>query len=94
MLRHNQVIGFLVCIIHEGTWTISPNCYLEDLFVDPESRRVGAGRALIDDLILLSRKNGWSHIYWHTQKDNVPARRLYDEYIRADEFVRYRLFFD
>jgi ribosomal protein S18 acetylase RimI-like enzyme len=93
-IRHDQVIGFCVCVIHEGTWTISPICYLEDLFVDPDSRRVGAGRALIDDLIRLSRKNSWSRLYWHTQKDNVAARRLYDEFVHADQFVRYRLFLE
>jgi ribosomal protein S18 acetylase RimI-like enzyme len=90
----DQIAGFCICVIHEGTWTVSPICYLEDLFVDPDLRRVGAGRALINDIIRLSRNNGWSRLYWHTKNDNVAARRLYDEFVHADQFVRYRIFFD
>ena len=39
----------------------------------------------------LSAERGWSSIYWHTRSDNVQARKLYDHYVTADEFVRYRL---
>jgi hypothetical protein len=47
---------------------------------------------LIADLIERAKSNGWSRLYWHTRAGN-PARRLYDEFIQADDFVRYRLFF-
>jgi GNAT superfamily N-acetyltransferase len=88
-----KVIGFAVSVLHEGTWTANPVCYLEDLFVDPGHRRLGAGRLLIADLIGLARNQRWSRLYWHTRADN-PARRLYDEFTRADDFVRYRLMLD
>jgi GNAT superfamily N-acetyltransferase len=83
--------GFALCILHEGSWCLEPICYLEDLFVDPKSRGSGIGRALIEDLIDLGRKNRWSRLYWHTEAGNEAARRLYDRFTTADGFVRYRI---
>lgn len=82
------VVGFSISILHDGTWVEAPICYLEDLFVAPEARGQGVGRALIDDLLELGRAAGWSRLYWHTRADN-PARRLYDLFTPADDFVRY-----
>lgn len=86
----DTVVGFSLNVLHEGTWTAEPICYLEDLFVDPDYRARGIGRCLIWDLIDLAHSNGWSRLYWHTRAGN-PARRLYDEFTTADDFVRYRL---
>jgi GNAT superfamily N-acetyltransferase len=83
-------VGFSVCVLHDGTWVSGSVCYLEDLFVDPACRGKGIGRKLIKDLIDLAKRQNWSMLYWHTHKDN-PARRLYDEFVEADQFVRYRL---
>jgi ribosomal protein S18 acetylase RimI-like enzyme len=91
--RNGVVVGFTVSVIHPGSWTLQPICYLEDLFVDPRARGHGVGRALIDDLVALARECGWSRLYWHTKASNETARRLYDRYIEADDFVRYRMFF-
>lgn len=85
------VAGFATCILHPRTWTVEPTCYLEDLFVDPQRRSQGIGRALIDDLIAIGRRDGWTNLYWHTNADNETARKLYDSYDKADGFVRYRL---
>lgn len=87
-----RAAGFSLCVLHEGTWVDAPVCYLEDLFVDPASRGRGVGRRLIEDLVALARSSGWSRLYWHTREDN-PARKLYDEFTQADDFVRYRLQF-
>jgi ribosomal protein S18 acetylase RimI-like enzyme len=86
------VAGFTVSVLHPGSWTLTPICYLEDLFVDPEARGHGLGRALIDDLITMAQDHSWSKIYWHTRQSNETARRLYDRYVEADDFVRYRMF--
>jgi len=86
------VAGFTVCVLHPGSWTIAPACYLEDLYVDPDLRGHGIGQALIEDLISMARDNGWSRIYWHTRQSNETARRLYDKFAEADDFVRYRIF--
>jgi len=85
----DEVAGFSVGVLHDSTWTIAPVCYLEDLFVTPKFRGRGCGRLLIADLAERARSIGWSRLYWHTRGDN-PARRLYDEFAKADDFVRYR----
>jgi GNAT superfamily N-acetyltransferase len=89
--RGGAVIGFAVYVLHEATWSPAPACYLEDLYVDPATRRTGAGRALIQDLIDQGRQRGWSKLYWHTRTGNDTARALYDSFGAADDFVRYRL---
>jgi ribosomal protein S18 acetylase RimI-like enzyme len=86
-----RIVGFSVSVLHAGSWTVQPVCYLEDLFVAPEARGGGAGKALIADLMALARINGWSHVYWHTRQSNAVARRLYDQFGPADDFVRYRI---
>ena len=83
------VAGFCIGVLHDSTWTMAPVCYLEDLFVAPQCRGRGCGRMLIADLIERARTRGWSRLYWHTRAGN-PARRLYDEFAKADDFVRYR----
>lgn len=85
-----QPAGFSISVLHVGTWVSGAVCYLEDLFVDPAYRGQGLGRALIRDLIACGKARNWSTLYWMTRHDN-PARRLYDEFQEADDFVRYRL---
>ena len=87
----SAAVGFVICIVHEGPWSVRPPGYLEGLFVDSAARGAGIGRALLDDLVALGDREGWGSLYWHTRADNARARRLYDRYVRADDFVRYRL---
>jgi GNAT superfamily N-acetyltransferase len=89
-LAKDSVVGFALGVLHAGTWVTQPICYLEDLFVDPESRGSGIGHALIADLMQMGRERGWSGVYWHTRASN-PARKLYDRFVAADDFVRYRV---
>lgn len=84
------VVGFAICVLHEGTWVTQPLCYLEDLFVDETARGMGAGKALIDAIIHEAREKGWSKVYWVTREGN-PARALYDKFVLADDYVRYRI---
>jgi GNAT superfamily N-acetyltransferase len=86
-----KVVGFALCLTHEGTWTRAPDCYLEDLFVAEEARGKGVGKALLDDLVAVSRQNGWTRLYWHTSESNAAARRLYDRYVESDGHIRYRI---
>ena len=85
------VMGFALCLTHEGTWTRALDCYLEDLFVDADARGKGVGRALLDDLVALSRARGWTRLYWHTNETNATARKLYDRYVESDGHIRYRI---
>jgi ribosomal protein S18 acetylase RimI-like enzyme len=89
--RDAEVVGFAICIVHAGTWSIAPMCYLEDLFVAETARGRGIGRLLMEDAIVHARREGFARFYWHTRADNVAARRLYDRFTRADGFVRYRM---
>lgn len=84
------VMGFAICVLHEGTWVTQPLCYLEDLFVDDAARGKGAGRALIEAIINEARVKGWSKVYWVTREGN-PARALYDKLAVVDDYVRYRI---
>jgi GNAT superfamily N-acetyltransferase len=84
------VVGFAHCVVHENTWETQPVCYLEDLFVAPEARGQGVGRALLEWLRNAMRAEGWARLYWMTRRDNnEAARALYDQFTHADDFVRY-----
>ncbi len=87
------VVGFAIHHFHESTWAKTPDCYLEDLFVDGPIRGKGIGRALIEDLIRICHENGWSRLYWHTDEGNHRAQALYDSYVKSDGHIRYRLKF-
>jgi GNAT superfamily N-acetyltransferase len=93
-LLDGVVRGFSISVLHQGSWTIRPICYLEDLFVDAKARGHGVGRGLITDLLKLAKERGWGRLYWHTRAGNATARRLYDEFAAADDFVRYRIALD
>ena len=84
-----HVYGFANCVVHEATWETQPICYLEDLFVTPAARGRGIGKALIEWLRNAMRDEGWARLYWMTRADNAAARRLYDGFAQADDFVRY-----
>lgn len=85
-----QVVGFAMCVLHEGTWVSQPVCYLEDLFVSPAARGKGAGKALIEAIGEEACLQGWSKVYWVTRENN-SARALYDKLATVDDFVRYTL---
>ena len=90
-IRDGQMAGFAHHIVHTGTWSASDICYLEDLYVDAGVRGGGIGRALIDDLLAICKREGWARLYWHTGTDNARARALYDSYVPADAMVRYTI---
>jgi ribosomal protein S18 acetylase RimI-like enzyme len=65
--------------------------YLGDLFVHPDHRGQGAGRALIERVLVIARARGWSNVRWLTREDNAPARRLYDSFAPKTDFVLYQI---
>jgi GNAT superfamily N-acetyltransferase len=86
-----RVVGFAVTVLHEGTWTDRPVCYLEDFYVVPDMRGKGVGRRLIETLACRGRARGWHKVYWQTHHDNADARALYDQLADLTQFVRYDL---
>jgi GNAT superfamily N-acetyltransferase len=87
-------VGFAHYVLHPFTWGDRLACYLEDLFVRPDARGAGIGGALMQHLFNLGIANGWARVYWMTQKKNAAARRLYDRFAAADDFVRYTVNLD
>ena len=85
------VIGFTHCLFRPSTWTETDYCYLEDLFVDPNIRGKGIGRALMNKVIELAKEKKAKRVYWTTQEFNKTARVLYDSITPVSEFVQYRL---
>ena len=86
-----NMVGFAHHHTHLTTWDRRPTAYLEDLFVAPTARGFGVARALMDDLVALSKARDWASIYWITAEDNATARKLYDSYATRDAFVRYSI---
>lgn len=87
--KDGAVIGFANYVVHENTFERVPICYLEDLFVSPAARGSGAATALLLSLKDAMALHGWARLYWVTHRDNATARRVYDRFIKADDFVRY-----
>lgn len=87
----DRVVGLAHYVVHPTTWDTRPTCYLEDLFVAPDQRGGGAGRALIEHLAALGRHQGWAGVYWMTADDNAVARRLYDRLAEVGNWVRYEI---
>jgi GNAT superfamily N-acetyltransferase len=85
------VIGFTHCLFRPSTWTETDYCYLEDLFVDPNIRGKGIGRALMNKVIEIAKEKNSKRVYWTTQEFNKTARVLYDSITPVSEFVQYRL---
>ncbi|WP_052665496.1 GNAT family N-acetyltransferase [Nitriliruptor alkaliphilus] len=86
-----KVVGFVHTVVHAGTWSVAPRCYLEDLFVAADVRGTGAGRALIEAARTHAAALGCSEVYWITESGNATARRLYDRVAKLADYVRYEI---
>ncbi len=86
----DRPIGIVHYHFHRSTWTIGDYCYLQDLFVSPEVRAGGAGRALIEAVYEVAEARGASQTYWLTQDFNATARGLYDKVGQLTPFIKYR----
>ncbi len=85
-----KVIGIVQYLFQPTTWTVRDKCYLQDLFVDPDARVGGAGRALIEAVYEKARAADASEVYWNTQQFNSIARVLYDRVGELTPFIKYR----
>ena len=89
-LAAEQIVGFVHFIEHRSCWTVGDYCYLQDLFVSPEARAGGHGRALIEHVYAEARRRGCSRVWWLTQESNATARLLYDRIADRSGFIQYR----
>lgn len=69
--------------------TASRGGFLDDLFVAPEARGAGVGRALIDAAAADARGRGWTVLRWITARENAPARALCDAVAQETRWVTY-----
>lgn len=60
-----------------AVWRAGTDCLLEDLFVRPEARRVGLGRALLDAAVARARERDCRRIELDTAETNEAALALY-----------------
>ena len=83
------IVGITHFLFHPSAWTMTDVCYLQDLYVTPETRGTGAGRALIEAVAAAARTRNAARLYWMTQDHNATARQLYDRLARHTGFIRY-----
>src|SRR5436189_1227268 len=70
-------VGFAVYFYNFSTWLGRPGLYLEDLFVNPEKRGKGYGRALLVELAKIARDRGCGRMEWAVLNWNEPAIKFY-----------------
>ncbi len=86
-----RVIGFTQYQLMHRSLGGSMVCYLSDLYVDPDIRGSGAGRAMIDHVLEFAKNAGLPSVRWLTQEFNYPARTLYDTYAAKTDFILYNV---
>src|SRR5436305_15347358 len=70
-------VGFAVYFFNFSTWLGRAGLYLEDLFVKPEKRGKGYGRALLIELAKIARDRGCGRMEWAVLDWNEPAIKFY-----------------
>ena len=70
-------VGFAVFFYNFSTWLGRTGLYLEDLFVKPEKRGKGYGRALLVELAKIARDRGCGRMEWAVLDWNEPAIKFY-----------------
>jgi GNAT superfamily N-acetyltransferase len=76
--RGARPIGFALYFFTYSTFVGRPSLYLEDLFVLPEERGNGAGKALLRALAKIAVRKGCGRMEWTVLDWNRPAIRFYE----------------
>ncbi|PYL03199.1 MAG: GNAT family N-acetyltransferase [Verrucomicrobia bacterium] len=86
-------VGFAVYFFNFSTWLGRSGLYLEDLFVKPEMRGRGYGRALLVHLAKIARDHNCGRMEWAVLTWNDPAIQFYKKLGAAplDEWRVFRL---
>lgn len=74
----SEPVGFALYFTTFSTWLARPGIWLEDLFVRPEHRRGGVGRALIAHVAGVAAERGCGRMEWVALDWNDPALRFYE----------------
>jgi GNAT superfamily N-acetyltransferase len=70
-------VGFALFFHNYSTFLGQPGIYLEDLFVKPESRGHGIGKALLAHLAKLAKERGCGRLEWAVLDWNTPSINFY-----------------
>src|SRR6184192_2000253 len=86
-------VGFAVYFYNFSTWLGRPGLYLEDLFVRPEKRGKGYGRALLIRLAQIAQERRCGRMEWAVLDWNEPAIQFYQKLgaTPMDEWTVFRL---
>ncbi len=71
-------VGFALYFFTYSTFMARPSLYLEDLFVRPEERGRGAGRALLRELARIAMRRGCGRMEWTVLDWNAPSIGFYE----------------
>jgi GNAT superfamily N-acetyltransferase len=92
----SEPVGYAFCFETYSTFLAKPTLYLEDLFVLPEFRKRGIGKALLNHCIQLAHNRGCGRMEWTCLDWNKNAQAVYEglgaEHMR--EWYLYRLTLD
>ncbi|KAB5593641.1 hypothetical protein CTheo_2934 [Ceratobasidium theobromae] len=89
-----ETIGIAIYFFNFSTWTGRPGLYLEDLYVSPEHRNLGIGKALFGHLGKVAEENDCARLDWSVLKWNAPSIAFYEKVLGAkpmDEWQGMRL---
>ena len=75
--RHNEPVGFALWFYNFSTFRGKHGIYLEDLFVRPEFRGRGFGKALLVHLARICMDQGYGRLQWWVLDWNTPAIDFY-----------------
>jgi GNAT superfamily N-acetyltransferase len=86
-------VGYAIFFTTFSTFECRPGIWLEDVYVRPEHRRGGIGRAVIEHLARLAQERGHVRLEWVALDWNEPALRFYDGLgaRRLDDWIIHRL---
>jgi len=75
--ENGQAAGFALYFFNYSTWLGRPGLYLEDLFVMPEFRGLGIGKALLQRVAAIAVEKGCKRLQWEVLDWNTPAIDFY-----------------
>lgn len=86
-------VGFAVYFFNYSTWQGQHGLYLEDLYISPEQRGKGAGKAMLRHLAQIAVAKDCGRFEWSVLDWNTPAIEFYDSLDAKpqSEWIRYRL---
>ncbi|WP_105030703.1 GNAT family N-acetyltransferase [Arthrobacter ruber] len=74
-----QIQGFALWFLNYSTWEGVHGIYLEDLYVRPEARGAGHGKALLTNLARIAVERGYARVEWSVLDWNEPSIRFYEQ---------------